>query len=797
MLLLLLVAQAVGRDQSFQNTTSEQRTRRLSKKKSAHVSELISGEGEADGGTHYRAHSEGIVKEWLKRGRQPEDLATKLLDLGGFACWVTLVQLHLQVLGTNFMRADERKKLLNMCYPPEEWHVTAAGHRTRKQHGRHSPGHGSHKHGHAGGGVGGLLGGVGHHGKNKHHGHHKSPHNATSSSEEAEAAGSSGGGVGGEAAATAASAAAEQSHANGSGSAGEGVICNRQHNGLGNQMFQYVFSRLVAESLGRDWTTRDLIPGRGETPWNAKGTPPNTETGWAVFNRLFAHADKHFSAAAAHAHAPNNHQHSPAQRRHRRRLTASNSKGLSSMSPQELERNETWAHVETVCSADFRDTGEGICRISDRPYDVRLYKKKMLDQFIEAFFGTTCSSGCVYTIGYFQETIYFLPERQRILSWFHLPDALAIQAKQTQVQPQPQTPTEHKGKSVDPPTMPKQPKTATAKTAMKPVEELTSSLAPPRSTSLPATTLSESSGGGGGGHTEAVALEGKQQQQQQQPLLEDRVEGWVAGSVDMWLANTSTATSTAPPPQWETDRRRDRDRHRRVKRSRRLSAKLQPEEAQVAEAQEQQLQGQTVTWPSSLAMPPGFPKVGVDDLSLHVRCCEPAGMCKWLFMPWGYYDTVLERNAKDHPHGKVWIITTHQCAVKPMVASLLAKWPNQAQLVHPPDKKHVEDMVADDFRFLMNSPRLLLGKSTFGFWAGYLSPTVREVHMPVDPKAMAKKYSTGEKIPFAFDDPRYVHHAWEEGKWFGTHDSQGKLVYQVEGVSVVLDQIAPAKKRRP
>jgi len=29
-----------------------------------------------------------------------------------------------------------------------------------------------------------------------------------------------------------------------------GVMCNRQHNGLGNQMFQYVFSRLAADSLG-------------------------------------------------------------------------------------------------------------------------------------------------------------------------------------------------------------------------------------------------------------------------------------------------------------------------------------------------------------------------------------------------------------------------------------------------------------------------------------------------------------------------------------------------------------------
>lgn len=40
--------------------------------------------------------------------------------------------------------------------------------------------------------------------------------------------------------------------------------------------------------------------------------------------------------------------------------------------------NETATHVDKVCAADFRD--DGVCRISDRPYDVRLYHKKMLDQ---------------------------------------------------------------------------------------------------------------------------------------------------------------------------------------------------------------------------------------------------------------------------------------------------------------------------------------------------------------------------------------------------------------------------------
>lgn len=47
--------------------------------------------------------------------------------------------------------------------------------------------------------------------------------------------------------------------------------------------------------------------------------------------------------------------------------------------------NETVTHVNTVCAADFRD--DGVCRMSDRPYDVRLYKKKMLDQVCYPFHG--------------------------------------------------------------------------------------------------------------------------------------------------------------------------------------------------------------------------------------------------------------------------------------------------------------------------------------------------------------------------------------------------------------------------
>lgn len=64
------------------------------------------------------------------------------------------------------------------------------------------------------------------------------------------------------------------------------VVLNRQHNGLGNQLFQYVFSRLVGESFGFHWHSTLIKPE--EAPYNRNKHPPNSKEGWAVFARLFA-----------------------------------------------------------------------------------------------------------------------------------------------------------------------------------------------------------------------------------------------------------------------------------------------------------------------------------------------------------------------------------------------------------------------------------------------------------------------------------------------------------------------------
>jgi hypothetical protein len=98
-----------------------------------------------------------------------------------------------------------------------------------------------------------------------------------------------------------------------------------------------------------------------------------------VFQRLFAHSDTHFSASAR---APTRSTLRQAGGDSGRRLSASAG-----------ERNITVARAERVCAADFR--AEGVCRVSDRPYDVRLYKMKMLDQLIHAFFGSLRASSVV------------------------------------------------------------------------------------------------------------------------------------------------------------------------------------------------------------------------------------------------------------------------------------------------------------------------------------------------------------------------------------------------------------------
>lgn len=475
---------------------------------------------------------------------------------------------------------------------------------------------------------------------------------------------------------------------------------------------------------------------------------------------------------------------------------------------------------------------------------------------------------CVYLAGYFQETIYFWPERKKILSWFALPDALdafahavAVADAKGMVKSTRKSTGSRGGDAAaahaaavarSKPRLPnRSPEElaqqaaeaaradeaeAARKAQRKKQGDTSSSSSSSVSSTMPMAPLNLSQ------PQSAEALEGLGMERLKKELearkvksggtLQDRAERLAtrlaatfnlgtrrltfAGAPSPPVASTLTpssarsvvaAASTAATAKSNSSSLRFYHspnqsfqqpmqlQHQPRRRRRRLSAASSTaalaEAPAVVEPASTEGAAAAMPLPPLLASPEGFPSMEPEDMAVHVRCCEPAGMCKWLFMPWGYYEQVLSWNAQEHPTGKVWVITTPQCATKKLVSSMLSVYP-QAQLLHAPDKKRVELNVANDFRFLMNSPRLLLGKSTFGFWAGYLSPVVQEVHMPIDPRALAKGYAPGEKIPFAYDDPRYVHHAWEDGKWFGRPDKvTGKVVYEVDGPKISLKQMAP------
>ena len=48
---------------------------------------------------------------------------------------------------------------------------------------------------------------------------------------------------------------------------------------------------------------------------------------------------------------------------------------------------------------------------------------------IRALYSNECASQCIFTIGYFQESLFFAPYRRHVLEWLG-PDFSAIQSQQ-------------------------------------------------------------------------------------------------------------------------------------------------------------------------------------------------------------------------------------------------------------------------------------------------------------------------------------------------------------------------------
>jgi hypothetical protein len=167
-----------------------------------------------------------------------------------------------------------------------------------------------------------------------------------------------------------------------------------------------------------------------------------------------------------------------------------------------------------------------------------------------------------------------------------------------------------------------------------------------------------------------------------------------------------------------------------------------------------------------LSAPPNYPPLGPTDIVVHVRCCEHSGGgCDWLYLPFEYYDAVLSRLTARAPRADVFLVAPCPSSC-PMVQAFAQKY--RATHVTGPnyrarEKDSMVAVMSADFRFLLHAPTLVLGKSTFGFWAGYLSPVASEVHLPVE-----SRIHMFEKVPLVASDKRFVYHNPGSDEWFGT-----------------------------
>lgn len=206
------------------------------------------------------------------------------------------------------------------------------------------------------------------------------------------------------------------------------------------------------------------------------------------------------------------------------------------------------------------------------------------------------------------------------------------------------------------------------------------------------------------------------------------------------------------------------------------------------------------TWLDTTAPPPlsastRHAVIGPDDVTVHIRCCLFIGMCKQLVLPLEYYSFVLTELLHRRPR-TVWLVTTDKCAKSSLVQQLQQAFP--CHLVPPlpgatpgsaggKHSGHVLSEIHADFLFLQHSRTLVLGKSTFAFWAGQLS-NATEIHVPSFDSARAgaaSLFSRTEQAPPEFSsspavgastpwyqraDPRYRYHNPVRGAWFGTVD---------------------------
>ena len=119
--------------------------------------------------------------------------------------------------------------------------------------------------------------------------------------------------------------------------------------------------------------------------------------------------------------------------------------------------------------------------------------------------------------------------------------------------------------------------------------------------------------------------------------------------------------------------------------------------------------------------------------------------------------------------------------------------------LHHHNKLGMTAAMASDFWFLTQARTLVLGKSTFGFFAGYLSLEAREIHMPVE-----SRRHHYEKIPVVQNDERFIFHNPGLDLWFGVaQGGDSSIRYEERGrwfgprtIDVNGNYILPSKREK-
>lgn len=148
----------------------------------------------------------------------------------------------------------------------------------------------------------------------------------------------------------------------------------------------------------------------------------------------------------------------------------------------------------------------------------------------------------------------------------------------------------------------------------------------------------------------------------------------------------------------------------------------------------------------------GGRKPGKDDFVLHYRNYQdelkhsPYADAPIIFtdLDLEYYHRILNGTKT-----KVWVVCEQRSRDSPLVQTLLKQY----------NAEVVSGSIIDDFCFMTSAYKIILARSTFSWWAAFLSSPEATIHYP---------YSTHGALPRAlvpYDDSRYVYHDFAQKRF--------------------------------